>query len=69
MTKITEKRIDDYVGTVYLYSLGYGYKIKYKKTVIDQSYAYLTSKQDAINKMEWSLKVFAKFNKSLLDLL
>lgn len=68
MIKVLESTIGEFKGTVYLYSLGYGYKIKYKKNLVDQSCVYFAQKQTAIDKMTSSLKELSGYNKSLFDL-
>lgn len=68
MRKIMTERAGDFTGTVYLYSLGYGFKIVYHRKVVGRSYVYLTSKEDCVNKMLDELKFLSGFNKDLFDL-
>lgn len=68
MKKIIEKQIGDFKGTLYLYSLGYGYKIKYQNKIVDQSCVYFAQKEEASRKMETSLKTLSGFNNELFDL-
>lgn len=68
MHKITSVKIGEFTGTLYLYNLGYGYKIKYHNKIVGTSYVYFNSKETCMEKMENDLKYFAGFNKDLFDL-
>ena len=68
MRKITSFTIGEFTGTLYLYKLGYGYKIVYKKKTVATSYVYFVSKELCFEKMCDELKILSGFNKNLFDL-
>ena len=63
--------IGDYKANLYLYKLGYQYKIftkiNGKNTCVAQSYAYIFDKQECYNEMMEDLKVTMGMVKLLFD--
>jgi hypothetical protein len=63
--------IGDYKANLYLYKLGYQYKIftkiKGKTTCVARSYAYIFDKQECYNEMMEDLKVTMGMVKLLFD--
>ena len=68
MKKILTKEIGGLRGTVYLYSLGYGFKIVYNKKLVGRSYPFFKNMEDAVLKMVDEMKALSGFDKNLFDL-
>ena len=68
MKKVYERKIGNFKGTVYLYDIGYGYKIRYGKEIVNRSYYYSINKEDMINEMDQVLKSLSGYDKDLFDL-